>query len=254
MPPTLRDRILTRKVGEALVSPSAITLAGAGAAAAILVGLGPIGAVVGAVLAWAGRVAVAVPRAPRSGRMDPFTLDEPWRRMVQGALAAHTQFQDAVRRTPVGPLRERLGEIGGRISEGVDDAWRVAQAGNALSDARARIDLGALQRDLDELSTEDRTDPTIAQTAEALQSQIATGQRMDRAIADARNRLRLLTERMDEAVTRSIELSAGVSSEGQLDAVGNDVTSIATELEALRQAVVAVEATDDAHGAAGSTA
>src|SRR5688572_15013642 len=71
--------------------------------------------------------------------MDPFTVGEPWRRFVQDALRAQTRFDEVVQRTRPGPLRERLGEIGGRLNQGVDEVWATAQQGQSLKGARRRI-------------------------------------------------------------------------------------------------------------------
>ena len=109
---SLRDRFFTPPVARAMMSPSGILLAGAGAAAGILAFGNPIGALALAALAWAGRVGFSVPRNPRGERIDPFTLGEPWRRFVQGAMQAEARFDQAVRSARSGPLRDRLEEIG----------------------------------------------------------------------------------------------------------------------------------------------
>src|SRR5688572_23878366 len=67
----LPERVRTRAVAEAVVSPSAILLAGAGTAIGIATGLGPLALIAGAA-AWAARVAMAVPRRPAGEKIDPF--------------------------------------------------------------------------------------------------------------------------------------------------------------------------------------
>jgi hypothetical protein len=232
--PPLRDRFFTPKVAHAIVSPSAIVATGAGAAAGILVGLGPIGAVIGGAVFLAGRIAVAVPRAHKV-RIDPFTLNEPWKRLVRDAVAARSQYHDSIRATRPGPLRDRLDEIGARIDEGVEKCWEIGRAGNALAQARRRIQVPDVQRELARLG--DPTTPMSEQTAAALRAQLETAQRMDDTISQARDRLRLLNARLAEAVSRSTELSVSSEGEGQLDQVGRDVTSINRDMEALRQAL-----------------
>ncbi|MGI8758377.1 MAG: hypothetical protein ACR2K0_03640, partial [Acidimicrobiales bacterium] len=79
----------------ALRSPLALLLAGAGGGAALVASLGPIAAIgtgavayaVGAVLALARRRAAG----PRKERVDPFTVGEPWRHHVRGALQAQAR-------------------------------------------------------------------------------------------------------------------------------------------------------------------
>jgi hypothetical protein len=245
--PSLRDRLLTPQVARAITSPSAILATGAGAALG-LIALGPVGAVVGGVVLFAGRVGLSVPRSSRE-RIDPFQLAEPWRRLVQDAQAARKQFSGAVRRARSGPLRERLATIDQQIDDGVAECWRVAQAGHALSDARRRIDVPAAQRELDEVQRAGYANEVTAGTIAAIEAQLATAARMDATIAETRDRLRLLNARLDESVTRAIELSASTTSGSQLDSVGADVTAITTEMEALRQGL---EATDLASGGSSS--
>lgn len=245
MAPSFRDRFLSPKVARAITSPSAIVAAGAGAAIGVLTGLGPIAAVVGGVVAFAGRVGFAIPRRPRPDRIDPFTLGDPWNRLVQDALAAQRQFDDAVRRARGGPLKERLDEIAQRIDDGVADCWRIAQSGNALADARRRIDVPAAERDLAEVrATSSPDNPTTRQTVAAIEAQLQSAQRLDKTITDTRDHLRLLNARLDEAVSRSIELSVGTTTGGGLAAVESDVSAITSELEALRQALDTTAAVD----------
>jgi hypothetical protein len=242
---SFRDRFFTPPVAAAMTSPSGIVLAGAGAALAILVGGGPIGAVALGVAAWAGRVAAAVPRDARPDRIDPFTLDEPWRRAVQDALQARQRFDESIRAARSGPLRDRLREIGDRVGVGVDEAWRVARQGQVLVDARKRIDTAEAHRDLAELA-ERAGDPApvgsaVEQTAASLQAQLASAERLDRTIADARDRLRLTNARLDEAAARAVELSVQASDVTDLQGLGDDVEGLVTDLEALRQGLEAVD-------------
>lgn len=239
---SFRDRFFTRPVARAITSPSAILATGGGAALGILVGLGPIGAVLGGLAAFAIRVGIALPKATRSGRIDPFRLSDPWNRLTVDALSARDEFYDATRKSPVGPIADRLHTIGDQIDTTVDECWQIAQAGDQLSRARGRINLPQIQRELDEVNQLRSTapDPTLDATATALQAQLATAQRMTATITDTQNRLRLLNARLDEAVTRSIELSVARADADALGSVGNTVSDILTEMEALRAAVVEV--------------
>jgi hypothetical protein len=229
---SFRDRFLSPPVARAITSPSGILLAGAGASAAILVGL-PIAAIVAVgAAAWATRVAVAVPRDSSDAQhIDPFALQDPWRGFVRGALGARNKFDEAVRNARRGPLRERLTEIGGRLDDAVSECWRVARRGQALTDARSQLDTTNARR---ELASLDQASPSQSKTAEALQAQIASAQRVDATITDARDRLRLLDARMDEAVARAIELSVR-DGDVDLGGLGNDVEGLVGDMEALRQ-------------------
>lgn len=235
MPATLRDRFFTRRVANAITSPSAIMSCGAGAAIGVLVG-GPLGAVVIGALGLAARVAVALPRAPKHDRIDASAVAEPWRSLVRDAQDARNQFDAAVRRALPGPLHDRLASIGEQISAGVDEAWRTAQSGNALGEAYGRIDTREITRDLDELGPTD-TSPTVAATRAALLAQQETAERMATTLAGTRDQLRLLNAQLGEAVTRCIELSAGAYRPDDLDSLEGDVSHVLVSMEALRQAL-----------------
>jgi len=159
-----------------------------------------------------------VPRAPRRERIDPFTLAEPWRRFVQEALQARTRFAEAVTRAPDGPLRDHLAEIAARIETGVDECWLVARRGQTLVEARRGIDVTDVDRQLARLTggEVDAAGPARDRVIEALRAQRATADRLDGVIDQARSELRLLDARLDEAVARSLELSASASVKGSM--------------------------------------
>jgi hypothetical protein len=238
---SFRDRFFTPPVARAMMSPSGILLAGAGASVAILAGLGPVGALVLAGLAWAGRVGVAIPRDARGEKIDPFALAEPWRKFVQAALQAQARFDQAVRNSEAGPLRERLAEIGERIGDGVRESWRIARQGQLLADASGQIDVADVQRQLLEVEANRgeswAAGSSLERTAQALEAQLASAERLNRVVADAQDRLRLLDARLDEAVARAIELSVQAGDADALGGLGHDVDSLVEEMEALRQAM-----------------
>jgi hypothetical protein len=238
---SFRDRFFTPPVAKAMMSPGGIVLAGAGLSVGIVAGL-PIALAAGiGALAWAGRVAFAVPRNATGERIDPFTLRDPWRQFVREALQAKARFDQAVGSARGGPLRDRLREIGDRIQTGVDECWRTARRGQSLSDARRQIDVADITYQLQQVSG-DAHQPwaagsPLAQTATALQAQLETAERMDRVVTEAVNRLRLLDAKLDEAVTRSIELSVQAENVDELGGLGLDIDNVVTEMEALRQAL-----------------
>lgn len=238
---SFRDRFFTPPVARAMMSPSGILLAGAGASVAILAGLGPIGALALAAVAWAGRVGYAIPRKAGDDRIDPFTLNEPWRRFVQSALQSQARFDQAVHQAERGPLRDRLGEIGDRVHDAVREAWRVARQGQVLADAGTQIDTAGVQRQLAEVranaSAPWAAGSSLEQTAKALEAQLASAQRLATVTREAQDRLRLLNARMDEMVARAIELSVDASQPDDLGGLGSDVDSLVDEMEALRLAM-----------------
>lgn len=238
---SFRDRFFTPPVARAIMSPSGILLAGAGASIAILVGLGPIGAVALGALAWAGRVGYAVPRKAGDDRIDPFTLNEPWRRFVQSALQSQARFDQAVHQAERGPLRDRLAQIADRVHDAVRESWRIARQGQVLADASAQIDTASVQRQLAEVQGNAAAPwaagSSLEQTAQALQAQLASAQRLASVTQEAADRLRLLNARMDEMVARAIELSVDASQPDDLGGLGSDVDSLVDEMEALRLAM-----------------
>jgi hypothetical protein len=238
MPATsFRDRLLTPAGARALTSPGGIVLAGAVAGVAVVAGaplwLGlPLG-----VAAWGSNVVRRLPRRPRAERIDPFTLQDPWRRFVQEALQARTRFDEAVGRAPAGPLRDHLREIAARMETGVSECWLIARRGQALVEARRGIDLADVERQLAEVTGTAGGDPSRDRVVEALEAQRDTAKRLDGVIDQARSELRLLDARLDEAVARTLELSAHASAEGSVAGLGSDVDDLVTEMEALRQAL-----------------
>lgn len=243
---SLRDRFFTPPVARAMVSPSGILLAGAGASVAIVAGL-PIAAAAGAAaLAWAARVAFSVPRNPRAEHIDPFAIKEPWRHFVSDALRSQRQFDEAVGNTERGPLRDRMATIGERIEAGVREAWRIARAGQALAEARSAIDVTVVMGKLRAVSPPGQPPPdpqsAAGRTVEALNAQLQSAQRLEALVADTQDRLRLLDARMSEAVARAIELSVRAEGVEELGGLSQDIDEVVNEMEALRAALVETDA------------
>jgi hypothetical protein len=237
MSTSFRDRFLTPKVARAMMSPLGIVLAGAGAAAGIVAGLPlAVAAGVGA-LAWGGRVLAAVPKDAPSARVPASSLSEPWRSYAVQAEESKRRFDRVVASVPAGPLRERLQQLSGRLDEGIDESWRIARRGHELVNAVGQIDTASAQAELADLKRSvGRRQPTPAQaqTAQALQAQLASAQRLEALATSSRDRLRLLDARFDELVARTVEVSVG---SGDTDVLGNDVDGLVTELESLRIAM-----------------
>lgn len=235
-------------------SPLAAALTVAGAAAGLVVGgaevvpiaaLGAGGYGVGAALAaLLGRGARGGAR--RRERIDPFTLGEPWRSRVQAALGARRRYDDALRGTRDGPLRDRLVDIGERIDDGVQTCWRIANQGHALAKGtgsigapglRARLAAAEQDKGQEEEQEEGRDDPRLA----SMRAQLASADRVAATAADAESRLALLTARLDEAAARAIELSLGAGTDADVRGLGSDVDDVVDQLESLRLAIGEVE-------------
>ena len=234
---SLRDRFLTPRVARAIMSPLGIVLAGAGTAVGIVAGL-PIAAAVGVgALAWGGRVLAAVPGDDPSPKVAPSRLSEPWRTYAVQAEDAKKRFDRVVATVPGGPLRERLQQLSGRLSEGIDESWRIARRGHELQGAIGTIDTTSAQHELAAMRVDiGERDPSPAEveTMEALEAQLASAGRLVTLAERSRDRLRLLDARFDELVARTVEVSVG---SGDTDVLGDDVDGLVSELESLRIAM-----------------
>lgn len=246
----LPERFLNARTARAITAPSAIVLGGAGAAVAIIASA-PLAVIVGAgALAWAVRVAIGLPRKAEGDRIDPFTLSAPWRRSIHEALQAQRRYDQAVKKAPIGPLRDRLAEIGQRIDAGVRECWRVAQRGDLLEGGVKTLDIQSTQQELIDLERDMREnkDPRLEQARVSLRAQLHAAQRMIDAVQDARTQLRLLDARLDEAVTRAVELSLRSPGDADVAGLGSDVDNLVTDMEALRAALEDVDATGSPGG------
>lgn len=248
----------TPEVARAMFSPSAILLAGAGAAAAILSGAWVL-APLAAVAAWGGRVAVAAPwgRGKRPA-IKPGQLPDPWRGFVVDAVQAGHRFDELVRRVPAGPLRDELLSISERVRDGVQECWEVARKGVLLDRARQSLQLGQVTSELERLHGErslrvqqgmDVT--TLDQAIAATQRQLEAGQRVEAVAFQTRDRLRVLNAQLDEATAAIVELTVrpGATSAGSLS---GQVEGIVDQLSSLRIALDEASAITPTSGMASS--
>lgn len=234
---SFRDRFFTPPVARAMTSPLGILLFGVATAVGIVAGA-PIAAALGlGAVAWAARVAAAIPRGEKSERIDPFVLSEPWRGHVQGAQTAKLRFDRTVAATRAGPMRDRLAGLSDRLQQGVVDCWRIASRGDDIDAALAHLDPATAQRELadarQQIATRGST-PALESTVASLEAQLASAERLRAVSLDARDRLRLLDARLDELVARAAEVSVGAGDTGGLS---DEVDGLVTELEALRLAL-----------------
>ncbi len=268
--PSFRDRFFSPPVARALTSPSGILSLGAGAAVGIVatapvsVPLAAVGAVVGGLVGLAARVALAIPRGEPAATIDPFAVNEPWRHAVIDAIKARTRFTQAVKTFRDGPLKASVEAVDSRLDDAVNECWRVARQGQLVADARKNINDREVAWELSQAQAAvGQAGPTDTRTRriESLESQLQTAARMDALIASTKEQLDLLNARLDEAVTRAIELSVS-NQAGQVGALGSDVDRIVDDLQSLRLAIEDVEgstgaapapAVVDAYDAAGPT-
>ncbi len=211
-------------------------------AAMIAAGLGvPVGIGVGVAMVVALSVApTSTGNRRRRRSIDPFTVGEPWRQFVQGALRAADRLHATLDHTRDGPLKDRLASIVERIDHGVDETWRIAQRGDEIDDAVNRLDPTALRSKLTTLERQQEAEPSdeVATAIDSVRNQLATTDRLKDRSTKTVNTLRLAETRMDELVTRAAEISVGA---GDTDAYEHDVDDLVIELEALRQAIQEVQ-------------
>lgn len=235
---SLRDRFFTRRTAEAIMAPSSILLAGAGTAVAIAAGAPLVAAAGVGAAVYAGWVARTMPKAVAGGaepRRDLSRLTDPWRRYVTEAQDSQARFRQAVAGTSAGPLQERLAQIGARLDDGVAECWRIATRGQELEAALAQL------VPVDEVEQRIRTlregppSPTTESLVDALRGQADSYRRIAATARDARDRLRVLEVRLDEAVARAVELSLKVDDPVALRGLDDDVDRLVGEMEALRE-------------------
>ena len=241
------EHLKSRRTAEAITSPAAIVAGGIGASAAILAGVPLALCAVAGALAYGALVAIRLPRRKRPlAGIDPKTLSEPWSRYVHEALSARRRFEDVVRAARTGPVRDRLAEIGGRIDAAVQECWRVARQGDALDAGVRSLQLNEVVAHLDSIRGSRPEAPAAAEsfdrTVQALEAQLASGERLAAVATDARQRLEVLDARLDEAVARAVELSLSAGDVSELSGLGNDVEVLVTDMEALRQGLEEVRA------------
>jgi len=230
----LRDRFYTPKTARAILSWRILPALAIGIALALT--SGPvIGLAVGLTL-YAGLVGLAMPKAPDRPRIDPFTVQEPWRQFVQGAQRAEAKLHDTIDGASDGPVKDRMRSVGNKLDHGLDETWRIARRGHEIDQAVHRLDPTALRSKLESLQLRQASTPTddLSATIESVESQLASIDRLKEQSTRTANTLRLTQTRLDELATRAAEVGIGTA---DTDAYEHDVEDLVIELEGLRQAV-----------------
>lgn len=208
-----------RRVARAAVSPSAAIVTAAGAGIGLLAD--PHTAILAIILgvgAWMGRVGVAMFGAWHRGLptvdIDPWAVPEPWRQYVNQALNARLRFDRTLAGWPPGPLRDRLIRIQPQLERGAQEVWAVARLGATLSGPVSGVTAASPSR------------PSAGQLA-----------------IELLDRLRVLTSRLDDAVTQLLSLGlererreSDVSTEPVLGSIDSLIEEITALHEGLRNA------------------
>ena len=231
----LRDRFYTPQTAKAIMSWRILIGIGVGAAMAVA-GL-PIGAAIGIGAGlYAGLVVAAMPKGPERANIDPFTLSEPWRQLMQSAQSAGRKLRSTVDGTEDGPLKQTMQGIAAQLEHGLAEAWEVAQRGDEIDDAVRRLDPTALRSKLATLR-ERAGDPPAPDEQAAIDSterQLASADRLKAQSAETAASLRLTQTQLDELVARASEVRIGAV---DTDAYRREVDELVIKLEALHQAV-----------------
>ncbi len=191
---------------------------------------------------WFNRSAQGSTPTSRTASIDPFTLQDPWRRHVQNALGARAKVERAIDQRQDGPTRDRLRDLINEIDDVVARIWEVASEGHQLATAGRLTDLPSLERRLN--AAEDATASAPVDTGEpSLESMSALASaraavESARRIATMRDssdaNLRSLSERLNELVVRAIEVSAVQITPADADSLRADLDSMIVDLEGLR--------------------
>jgi hypothetical protein len=238
----LRDRFFTTTTARAILSWRVLLGFGVGIVAGLLVGTVAstwvaiaLGLAAGA-SAYAVAVYRAMPRSSARPRIDPFTLSEPWRQLVQGAQRAGTRLHATVSAAPPGPLRDRLVAIAAQLDTALAESWAIAKRGDELDHAVRRLDPTALRSKQATLEAKHAATPSdeLDAAIASVRSQLESADRLKQLSARTADQLQLTQTRLDELVARAAEVSVGAS---DTDAYAHAVDDLVVELESLRLAV-----------------
>lgn len=190
-----------------------------------------LGLAVYALLVWQ-----AMPKSGSAISIDPFTVGEPWRQLIQGSQRAGRRVHENVAKTTDGPLKDRLSSIVERLDKGIEQAWAVARRGDQIDDAVRRLDPTGLRSKLGTLEKQHATQPSddLAAAVASVRAQLESADRLKAQSTETADRLRLTQTRLDELAARATEVSVGAS---DTDTFATDVDDLVIEFESLRQAV-----------------
>lgn len=197
----------------------------------------PLGVAIGVgVGMYAVLVGTAMPGTVRRANIDPFTLSEPWRRIMQEAQASGRKLRHTVDGTSGGPLKDTLVAIADQLERGLTEAWEVARRGDEIDDAVRRLDPTALRSKLATAEQRAATDASAESEAAvaSVQRQLESADRLKAQSAEAAASLRLTQTQLDELVARASEVRIGAV---DTDAYRREVDDLVIKLEALHQAI-----------------
>jgi hypothetical protein len=246
-------------VARAAVSPSAIVLTGGGVAIGAAEHSIVLAVVLG-VVGWSARMVAAVVRSarrraarPRPEIIDPWAVPEPWRQFVRQAVDTQTRYDQLVGQRAAGPLQDRLVLLRPRVEQAVHEVWALAGQGAAMggptvagtgprpSVAQLSAEMARVQSERHRLgSIEDAGAPpgrgaSLDRAEEALAAQLAARRQAEDAVQLLTDRLRLLTARLDAAVSSLASLAVAGGDLGATEQVVGAVDALVEEIGSLRR-------------------
>jgi len=231
----VRDRFFTPQTAKAILSWRILVGVGVGVALGVA-GL-PVGVAVAAGIGiYLASVAVAMPRGTARPMLDPFTLSEPWRRLMQQAQGASRRLRATVNGVDDGPLREQLTAIADQLDRGLHESAAVARRGDEIDEMVRNLDPTRLRSKLATLQHDagDQPTPDTAAAIASVEQQLATAARLQQQSAETADSLRRTQTQLDELVARASEVRIGVADR---ETYARDVDDLVIQLEALHQAV-----------------
>jgi HPt (histidine-containing phosphotransfer) domain-containing protein len=193
-----------------------------------------------------GRLSSASSSVSRS--IDPFTLQEPWRRYVQSAQSAQRKLAEVIAQRADGPTKDRLIDTSRQIDDVVARIGEAAQEGHELGKLSRLSELPALeqrsrQAELDLANAPIDRQPALESSLASLRASVEVGRRLADQRDQASDRLRELDARLDELVVRAIEVSSSSVAADDADTLRVDLESLVVDLEGLRQGLAETRAT-----------
>jgi hypothetical protein len=157
---------------------------------------------------------------PHPADIDPWSVPEPWRQLLQQALATQSRFDQVLAAWPLGPTRDRLDSLRPRVYSEVAELGTLAQRGAAAEGwsggfaTPGRPEPEQLGSELEKLRSErihlgERAPQRAAELSrreDALAAQLRALRRGQSASDAMQDRLRQAVARLDQTVTDLVTL------------------------------------------------
>lgn len=250
-PAPRRQLAVTPSLVRAAVSPGPLVPAAVGVGIGLLAGSATV-AVVLAVIGWLAGLAVtlAVRRRraraalPSPAEIDPWSVPDPWRPLLQQAAAAQDRLDRIVADWPPGPVRDRLAGIQPQVWSDIGVLTTMARRGAALTGwTGARIDpayrsSAQISSDLkavaDQRKRAGSNQPAeLDRREEAFAAELRSRRQAEAAAAALEDGLRRAVAQLDQAVTALIALGGEA---GSTEPVLASFGRLGDEVAALRAA------------------